>query len=170
MFAKAHNNIWLQQIRSLMRKVGLGLYMVRDTQIYTCLRFLKSLKGESTTYTFRIGMQLNPHPLDLGLQSSLQHEYSMSPYLINLPNIDARNSITRLRLDMNMLRECKGRQERSDNRACPSCKAHTESVTHFLLACPTFNTIRAQFFNAMQSVSPSFLSIQMRPNCPSFSM
>ena len=29
----------------------------------------------------------------------------MSPYLINLPNIYGRNAITRLRLDMNMLRE-----------------------------------------------------------------
>ena len=96
----------------------------------------------------------------------------MSPYLINLSNIDARNAITRLRLDMNMLRECKGRQERSDNRACPSCKAHTESVTHFLLVCPTFNTmhVRANVFNAMQSVYPVSYPCQMRPNCPSFSM
>ena len=156
--AKTHNNIWLQQIRGLMRKVGLG-HIWSETHRYTPSQVSKIFErriNDIYIQNWYATQSTSPR-----FKSSLQHEYSMSPYLINLSNIDARNAITRLRLDMNMLRECKGRQARSDNRACPSCKAHTESVTHFLLVCPTFNTIRAKFVNAMQSVKMHEYNLQV---------
>ena len=42
--------------------------------------------------------------------SYLQEDYKMSPYLQTMMTIESRQIITRLRLDMNSLHECMGRQ------------------------------------------------------------
>ena len=82
----------------------------------------------------------------------------MSPYLQTMTNIESRQIITRLRLDMNSLHECMGRQKRSTDRFCPHCRPVIEPVKHFIMECPFYSTQRSQLFEALSQISNNFLS------------
>ena len=90
------------------------------------------------------------------LQAFLQEDYKMSPYLQTMMNIEYRQIITRLRLDMNSLHECMGRQKRPTDGFCPHCRPLIESVKHFIMECPFYSTRRSQLFEVLSQISNNF--------------
>ena len=87
------------------------------------------------------------------LQSEQIDRYKVSPYLNSINDIGTRNIISKLRVYMNSLNECMGRQHRLPNRYCPICPSLVESVPPFLFQCPLYDNERSDFFSQCYSVS-----------------
>ena len=64
----------------------------------------------------------------------LKKDFNISKYLLNIRDPLVRKTFTRLRIDLNILQECKSRQNATDsnNTTCPLCHSNNETVSHFL--------------------------------------
>ena len=87
----------------------------------------------------------------------------LESYLNDITNPQIRKSYSRFRLSNHNLNIEKGRHlksadetEKLQNRLCPFCKNEVESEIHFLLECPTFSKIRANFLNPIIHLNPPF--------------
>ena len=67
-------------------------------------------------------------------------------YLTQIKNHDIRTEMTKFRLSNHSLAIETGRHKNvpNDRRFCPFCPKDVETELHFLLACPNYNTSRAQ--------------------------
>ena len=141
--------MWLQQVHSVLKKHGMG--NIWDDPLrynpYTTGRHTEQRLNDIYIQTWR---RTQSQSSRYKLQSQLQDEYKISPYLLNINNIECRNNLSRLRIDMNTLNECLGRQKRSTTRCCPHCKPTIESVQHFILECPVYENERLQLFNSLE--------------------
>ena len=81
----------------------------------------------------------------------VKNDYKFSNYLKYGNDIETRKIITRLRENQNKLSVCVGRQKNEplENRICPICNDHTETVKHFLLRCTGFHAERNHLFNVL---------------------
>ena len=64
-------------------------------------------------------------------------------------NPDIREIYTRLRIDMNILSSSKS-QGPQQRELCPFCNETSESVSHFLLKCRRYDSIRNEFFDCLR--------------------
>ena len=64
-------------------------------------------------------------------------DYSISKYLLDIRDPLIRKTFTMLRTDLNILHECKSRQNttNSNNATCSLCNSSNETVLHFLNEC-----------------------------------
>ena len=108
--------------------VGMALEQ-RLNDTYTGIQTWKMTQSESSMFK---------------LQASLQEDYKMSPYLQTtyMMNIDSRQIIARLRLDMNSLHACMG--------------LVIESAKHLIMECPFYSTQRSPLFEALSQISNIF--------------
>ena len=93
------------------------------------------------------------HPTDFLDLAILKKEYKQSNYLDIVHNIEIRNIITRLRLDMNKLKNCQGRYNNIpvEERKCPSCNTSVETVRHFLIDCPLYREERINLITTLNT-------------------
>ena len=59
---------------------------------------------------------------------------------------------TRLRADLNILST--SRASKKQYETCPLCQSEPETVNHFILRCPFFQTERCHFFDCVKNFSP----------------
>ena len=138
--------------------VWYGPHMVQYPTSYTPTHVGKALEQRLNDIYIQTWKMTQSESSRFKLQASLQEDYKMSPYLQTMMNIESRQIITRLRLDMNSLHECMGRQKRSTDRFCPHCRPVIESVKHFIMECPFYSTQRSQLVEALSQISNNFLS------------
>ena len=91
--------------------------------------------------------------------SELKDDYEKSPYLTVIENHGVRNIFSRLRLDMNKLEICQGRQRNipRDLRKCPICKTAVETIAHFILECDGYRSERTIFISKITEIDKLFL-------------
>ena len=92
--------------------------------------------------------------------SELKKDFNISKYLLNIRDPLIRKTFTRLRIDLNILQECKSRQNTTDsnNTTCPLCHSSNETVSQFLNECNDneLTNHRIHFKNLMLSLMPEF--------------
>ena len=80
--------------------------------------------------------------------------YNLENYLIAIPVVKHRTSLTRLRISDHKLHIEKGRHTRpytkEEERICPTCKKEVETEFHFLVKCKTYNHLRKQFLDEIK--------------------
>jgi hypothetical protein len=152
--AKVENHQWVQQIHNLLRRYGLG-HIWSDPVNFTPTHASTSFERRINDIYVQNWHDTQSTSSRFKLQNSLVQDYRPSQYLDTIPNIEARNIIiSRLRLDMNILQESKGRKT-GDERTCPTCPDTIETVGHFILDCPHYSVQRTDFFNCMKNTSPN---------------
>ena len=92
--------------------------------------------------------------------SELKKDFNISKYLPNIRDPLIRKTFTRLRIDLNILQECKSRQNTTDsnNTTCPLCHSSNETVSQFLNECNDneLTNHRIHFKNLMLPLMPEF--------------
>ena len=75
----------------------------------------------------------------------------MENYLLEIPNIEDRISLTKIRLSNHRLNIEVGRHNKipKNERFCPFCPTLIEDEMHFLLLCPTYATNRTKLFEEL---------------------
>ena len=93
---------------------------------------------------------------DLNFFSSFKSSHSLSPYLLELKNINVRKAIIRFRLGVSCIKPHRFRfsREQTDHR-CPSCLNVYESEYHFLLICPKYHSLREMFLPKKFFINPT---------------
>ena len=83
----------------------------------------------------------------LNLFSKLKKEAGREKYLYQVENVKHRQSLTRYRLSSHSLSIETGRHRRieRDSRICPFCVDIVEDEVHFLLECPSYNTVKIKY-------------------------
>ena len=92
----------------------------------------------------------------LKLYSHLKTEPGLEEYLLHIPNIKHRQSLSRLRLSSHSLNIETGRHRKAarEDRICTLCRNGIEDETHFLITCPCYKEIRAKFPDLFSSICP----------------
>ena len=155
--AKMENHPWIQKVRNLLSRFGLGHIWANPNQ-YSSSHIGNLFERRLKDIYIQTWNAKQSNSSRFKLQHSLTNEYGLSIYLKNITCLENRNTITRLRLDMNMLNECMGRQQRSPTRLCPHCPTKTESVEHFLLNCSKYDLERTYFVRELAKVHRYFSS------------
>ena len=153
--AKNENHKWVQQICCLLKRFGMGHIWSNPTS-YTSANIGKSFEQRLNDIYIQTWKRVQSGSSRYKLQYSLQNEYKISPYLHNMVNIETRKIISRLRLDMNCLHECMGRQKRSTDRFCLNCNSTIESVKHFIIECPLYDSQRSQLYRDLVQITNNF--------------
>ena len=83
---------------------------------------------------------------------ALSTDYKLPVYINQIRNPDIRLIYTRLRADLNILST--SRASKKQYETCPLCQSEPETVTHFILRCPFFQTERCHFFDCVNIFSP----------------
>ena len=153
--AKAENHTWVQQIHSILTKFGFG--HIWNNPLLTTPRILgKTFQMRLNDIYTQTWSTTQSQSSRFSLQASLQQSYQMSPYLDNVETIEPRNILTRLRIDMNYLNESLGRQQRAPNRFCPNCQSTIETVNHFIMDCPLYDSQRSQLYESILPIDHHF--------------
>ena len=79
-------------------------------------------------------------------------------YLIVIKNLNLRTQMSRFRLSNHTLAIETGRHKRIpvELRFCPFCPTMAETEAHFLILCPTYDTIRNNLFSLIKKMLPNF--------------
>ena len=80
--------------------------------------------------------------------STFKSTLSLSSYLSELNHVKARNLLIRIRLGVSQLKTHRFRFANNSSTskfACPFCSDERESEIHFVLKCPAYDEIRAQY-------------------------
>ena len=77
----------------------------------------------------------------------MKKEAGREKYLYQVENVKHRQSLTRYRLSSHSLSIETGRHRRieRDSRICPFCVDIVEDEVHFLLECPSYNTVKIKY-------------------------
>jgi exonuclease III len=151
--AKENKHPWTQGIKALLDRHGFGYAWNRSDQENGGLdKLFQTSLNDQYYQRWHSNIHSSNRFVELSL---LKNEFRISDYLLKNHNIETRNILTRLRIDMNKLMQCQGRQ-RNVSRSCPCCKTDNESVSHFLLKCPHFNAERRDFLNRISMVDRTF--------------
>lgn len=145
--AKEEDHRWVQGIRCILKRNGMGEVWDNPSgiNIKTIAPKVQSrLNDQFEQYWFANIRESNRFTI----LSDLRQTYESSNYLNQIKDTETRTIITRLRVDQNILEECKGRQKgiARELRMCPVCKNQTESVGHFLLYCPMNSEARQKVY------------------------
>ena len=92
----------------------------------------------------------------LNIFSFLKTEFMRSEYIDKIKNPDVRKVFTRLRIDNNILKECKSRFNPNISKYCTHCSNMTEDVKHFLIDCDYFKAKRDRFFGIVSRNDANF--------------
>ena len=95
--------------------------------------------------------------------NTVSNSYTISNYLVQIKNPVIRKIFTRLRIDMNVLRDCKARCQGNRNTIqispnCLLCDQGIENVQHFLLECSNTELMqyREDMFTKVNDCLPGF--------------
>jgi uncharacterized protein YbaR (Trm112 family) len=149
--AKRERHQWVQGIRYLLMRNGFG-YAWETPSSINPKHFGRSFQQRLNDQTIQSWQSQSSSSPRFRIQNLLQeNKYKCSAYLNTVENIESRNIITRLRLDMNKLNICQGRFNKvpAHERICPMCSQDIESVKHFLLNCSQYNRERQTFEQEM---------------------
>lgn len=122
--------------------------------------FLKCLK-ERLIDTFRqdwIVKVQNRSETRYSLYSKLKSELYLSTYLCEIKHVQAKSSITRLRLGVSHLNTHYNRFKSNpslEDLECPFCKDVMENEVHFLFCCPMYNDLRDKYIDYKYVSRPS---------------
>ena len=77
----------------------------------------------------------------------MKKETGREKYLYQVENVKHRQSLTRYRLSSHSLSIETGRHKsiKRDSRICPFCVDIVEDEVHFLLECPSYNTVETKY-------------------------
>ena len=153
--AKTENHKWVQQVYGILKTYGMG-HVWNNPLAFSTQTIGKSFEQRLNDNYIQTWRQTQSNSNRFKLQSELIDTYKVSPYLNNINDIGTRNIISRLRVDMNPLNECMGRQHRVPNRYCPICPSLVESVPHFLFHCPLYDNERSDFFHRVNQSYNSY--------------
>ena len=148
--AKEDNHMWTQQIKSILVKFGMG-NIWNNPLAYTTNYVGKTFENRMNDMSMQTWYSSQFESSRFKLQASIHTEYKMSPYLDNMIDIESRNIISRLRLDMNYLNECMFRQKRAASFYCPHCPNIRESVKHFITECPFYAVHRDILYDSLSN-------------------
>ncbi len=158
--AKTEKHQWVQNIRHLLYRNGFGYaWELEPLDIQANVSELRCVTKRLDQTTQNWQSQINTSRLKL-LGKLKGHTYCQSGYLKGIKDIEARQTFTRLRLDMHVLPTSKCRKNTNpygdNSQLCPLCKKESESVEHFLLRCPKFSDTKQNFINGIVLFEPNF--------------
>ena len=94
--------------------------------------------------------------------SLFKKEIGCEKYLLEINNIEIRQSFTKFRLSNHTLSIEKGRHTSpktpKEERFCPFCPTKVEDEIHFLLECPTYLIPRNVLIENIVKDNPNFIS------------
>ena len=96
--------------------------------------------------------------------SSLRQSIMLSPYLLNVKHVHARNALVRLRFGMCPLRFRSLRLfDVAPNSPvhCPNCESNLENEIHFMLVCPLYSELRCEYIPTKFTRRPTLSSLSI---------
>ena len=89
----------------------------------------------------------------------LKKSWALEDYLLTITNIKARIALTKLRLSNHNLAIEKGRHQDLQlyDRTCPFCPEHIENELHFLIKCPTYESLRRRLLDDVEVLCIGFV-------------
>jgi hypothetical protein len=153
---KTENYFWHQGIQKLLRRSGFSYVGINP----------KTVNKENFHHKFHLRLDdMNIQKYNTFIQSSsrfkllsnLKSRYELSPYLTLIDSVEDRKIFTRLRLDMNVTKECLLKRQRGNtndangNNLCDLCKSEPEDVCHLLLQCNSFKDLRERYFSSFST-------------------
>jgi potassium voltage-gated channel Eag-related subfamily H protein 8 len=108
--AKEGSHPWVQNIKCLLSRNGFG-YVWDSPDVASVDNFGKMFQvclNDQYVQTWERKINTSNRLTQLAM---VKPDFGLSPYLTGITNIDAQNTLTRLRIDMNKLMVCQGRQK-----------------------------------------------------------
>ncbi len=136
-------------------RVRLGTTTRYPKQIFLFGRYVTKRLDQNTQ---NWESQINTSPRLKLLGKLKGHTYCQSGYLKEIKDIEARQTFTRLRLNMHVLAtsKCRKNTNGDNSEQWPLCKTESESVEHFLLRCPKISDSKQNFINGIVHFEPNF--------------
>ena len=144
------NHQWVQNIQYILTSNGFG-DIWSNPQI-VCGEFHKVLKIRLNDQFIQEWQGAISTSSRFVTRRALSIDYKLPVYINQISNPDIRLIYTRLRADLNILST--SRASKKQYETCPLCQSQPETVTHFILRCPFFQTERCHFFDYVNNFSP----------------
>ena len=89
----------------------------------------------------------------------LKKSWALEDYLLTITDIKDRIALTKLRLSNHNLSIEKGRHQDLHlyDRTCPFCPEHIENELHFLIKCPTYESLRRRLLDDVEVLCIGFV-------------
>ena len=152
---RSENHEWIQSIQYLLSSNGFRNVWLRpnevDQKTFHEVFKLRLFDQHKQNYFSKINSSSR-----FELLSSLKCDFKRSNYIDKIKNPDIRKIFTRLRIDNNILNDCKMRLNQRSSDHCSSCTGQKEGVEHFLLDCSYFKQQRDNFINFVSNQYRNF--------------
>ena len=148
-FSLYNNTGWAQSIKDYLSQIGLMNVFLNEN--VTRQANLEASEREKDMFYQTSFLTIQQNTSKLRLFGKLKKTIGLENYLINTKNTTDRISMTKIRLSNHGLMIEKGRHNHieRENRKCPFCKHRVEDEFHFIIECPTYASIRAQFLEKL---------------------
>ena len=146
---------WIQSIQYLLCKNGFRNVWLKPNEVNmdSFHKIFKRRLHDQYEQTFFSKLTSSDR---LTVLSSMKTEFKRSGYIDKIKSPDIRKTFTRLRIDNNVLNECKFRFNQIISKSCYHCKNTTEGVSHFLLDCDLYKQKREAFYGIVSKTDRSF--------------
>ena len=152
---RSENHEWIQSIQYLLSTNGFRNVWLRpnevDQKTFHEVFKLRLFDQHKQNYFSKINSSSR-----FELLSSLKSDFKRSNYIDKIKNPDIRKIFTRLRIDNNILNDCKMRFNQISSDHCSSCTGQKEGVEHFLLDCSYFKQQRDNFIDFVSNQYRNF--------------
>ena len=145
-----HNLTWPTSIKNIFSKVGqLDLFLANEVSIKPPNE--QFFERACDIFHQEAFAEINRGESKLRTYAKLKSRIGMENYLLEIPNIEDRISLTKIRLSNHRLNIEVGRHNKipKNERFCPFCPTLIEDEMHFLLLCPTYATNRTKLFEEL---------------------
>ena len=142
---------WTNTVTDCLNKIGVGIIQNKIIHIKAFHRMKDIFHQECFVEIGRETSKLRTYAF---LKTRIERE----KYLVNIPNINYRTAISKIRLSNHNLMIEKGRHLRlgKEERYCPFCPGIVETEKHFILVCKTFANARNFLFSEVGKLIPGF--------------
>lgn len=84
--------------------------------------------------------------------------FVLENYLLTIPDVNLKSSLTKFRISAHPLLIEKGRYRNIpiDKRLCPTCKDKIEDEIHFMLLCPAYSKQRNKLLKSLPPIPQNF--------------
>lgn len=157
----AEKHDWIQSIQYLLCKNGFRNVWLSPNEV-NMEHFHKIFKRRLYDQYEQTFFSKLTNSDRLTVLSSMKTEFKRSGYIDKIRSPDIRKTFTRLRIDNNILNDCKFRFKQIISKSCYHCKNVTEGVNHFLLDCDLYKQKREAFYGIVSKIDSSFVQLSSR--------
>ena len=152
------NGDWASSVKNTFEKSDLLDVYLNETPSTTTTTYCQLFEREKEVF-IQAALDSIQNLRKMRTYRLLKKSWALEDYLLTITDIKDRIALTKLRLSNHNLSIEKGRHQDLHlyDRTCPFCPEHIENELHFLIKCPTYESLRRRLLDDVEVLCIGFV-------------